>query len=376
MSNSCVVSGDMCVSGEPNDTENCIYNKIQKKCSRRIKRDKPLDSKIVSEGQIQSLPKQSIQSKPSLKKKLEKPIQFADAPLSEVSCEHDNIEKLNPERARECDEIYGVGAKLLRRMGWSDKTDRPIIQIPDAITGKERPGVGLNKERVTTEVLSEPKQTLLERRKPLPVSTQLFTGETAELSEPKQTLLERRKPLQSSSKVTAAHTLCSMDQYSSLDDNIALDTELYCIKNQMSDIELDPSSFSIDAEAIKLKSAAQVMLSLYPSESPLAEKPLQSYIPSAQKTVNIRKRQAIQLYRDAVAVLNRQRVRAMSDDLAWGSFRQKIKQLNDEFPIITRFAIEVPVQIPQQPNAVNVSRMRAGRNKKFSRRRVPFIYFK
>jgi hypothetical protein len=404
MSNSCVVSGDICVSGEPHDTENCIYNKIQKKCSRRIKRDKPLDLKSVSDGQIQSLPKQSLQRKPSLKKDLEQPIKTK----LEISCEHDDIETLNPERARECDEIYGVGAKLLRRMGWSDKTDRPIIQIPDAITGKERPGIGLTKDRVTTELTHEPKQKLLERRKPLQVSAQVSTGVTAEVThEPKQKLLERRKPLQvsaqvstgvtaevthepkqklserklpikSTSKLTEAHTSCVIGQHSYLDDSIDFDTELYCIKNQMSDIEMDPSSFSIDAEAIKLQSAAQVMLSLFQSDSPLAEKPLQSYIPSAQKTVNIRKRQAIQLYRDAVAVLNRQRVhdmRVMSDDLAWESFRKKIKQLNDEFPIITRFAIEVPVQIPQQPNAVNGSRMRAGRNKKFSRRRIPFYYF-
>lgn len=375
MSNSCVVSGDICVSGEPHDTENCIYNKIQKKCSRRIKRDKPLDLKSVSDGQIQSLPKQSLQRKPSLKKDLEQPIKTK----LEISCEHDDIETLNPERARECDEIYGVGAKLLRRMGWSDKTDRPIIQIPDAITGKERPGIGLTKDRVTTELTHEPKQKLLERRKPLQVSAQVSTGVTAEVThEPKQKLSERKLPIKSTSKLTEAHTSCVIGQHSYLDDSIDFDTELYCIKNQMSDIEMDPSSFSIDAEAIKLQSAAQVMLSLFQSDSPLAEKPLQSYIPSAQKTVNIRKRQAIQLYRDAVAVLNRQRVhdmRVMSDDLAWESFRKKIKQLNDEFPIITRFAIEVPVQIPQQPNAVNGSRMRAGRNKKFSRRRIPFYYF-
>ena len=379
MSNSCVVVGDICVSGEPNDTENCIYNKIQKKCSKRIKRDKPLDLKSVSDGQIQSLPKQSVQRKPSLKKKLEHPMQFVDAPLSEVSCKHDDIETLNPERARECDEIYGVGAKLLRRMGWNDKTDRPIIQIPDAITGKERPGIGLNQQRETAEVNHEPKQKLLERRKPLQVSAQVSTGVTAEVThEPKQKLSERKTPIKSTSKLTEAHTSCVIGQHSYLDDNIDFDTELYCIKNQMSDIEMDASSFSIDAEAIKLQSAAQVMLSLFQSESPLAEKPLQYYIPSAQKTVNIRKRQAIQLYRDAVAVLNQQRVRdvrVMSDDLAWESFRKNIKQLNDEFPIITRFAIEVPVQIPQQPNTVTGSRMRAGRNKKFSRRRIPFNYF-
>ncbi len=379
MSNSCVVSGNICVSGEPNDTENCIYNKIQKKCSKRIKRDKPLDLKSLSDGQIQSLPKQSIQRKPSLKKKLEYPMQFIDAPLSEVSCEHDDIETLNPERARECDEIYGVGAKLLRRMGWNDKTDRPMIQIPDAITGKERPGIGLNQQRETAEVTHEPKQKLLERRKPLQVSAQVSTGVTAEVThEPKQKLLEIKPPIKSSSKLTEAHVSCVRGQPAYLDDDIDLDTELYCIKNQMSDILSDPTNFSVELNAANLQSSAQFILSLNPSELPLAEKPLEFYIPSAQKTVTLRKQQAIRLYRDAVAVLNQQRVRdvrVMSDDLAWESFRKKIKQLNDEFPMIARLAVDSGIPIPQQPNAVNVSRMRAGRNKKFSRRRIPFNYF-
>jgi hypothetical protein len=58
---------------------------------------------------------------------------------------------LNPQRAQECAKIYGRGATLLQRMGWSDNTDRPLPRWPQEATGRARPGVGYGKQASKSE---------------------------------------------------------------------------------------------------------------------------------------------------------------------------------------------------------------------------------